>query len=290
MPSAVLKDRAVIAVSGQDATHFLHNVLTCDIEGLRPDTAMAGAVLTPQGKILFDFMVMRDGTDGYLLDCRADIAADFIKRLTIYRLRAKADISLQDESLVSVFWNGESSSAPAGAVSGRDIRFGDTPVIRAIATAATGTDTDTGVDAWTALRIAHGIAESGADYPLGDAFPHDVNLDQTGGISFKKGCYVGQEVVSRMQHRGTARRRVLVAAGTAALPPPGTEIVADGKPLGALGSVQGNSGLALCRIDRVKDATDAGADIVAGGVSLALAIPPGATFLFPQAGTEEAQG
>ena len=71
--------------------------------------------------------------------------------------------------------------------------------------------------AWQALRIAHGIAESGSDYALGDAFPHDVLLDETGGVGFKKGCYVGQEVVSRMQHRGTARRRVLIVSAQAAL-------------------------------------------------------------------------
>src|SRR5690606_25391943 len=100
---------------------------------------------------------------------------------------------------------------------------------------------------WHTFRIAHGIAESGSDYALGDAFPHDVLLDQTGGIGFQKGCYVGQEVVSRMQHRGTARRRVLIASGESALPAPGTEIVAGGKALGTLGSVVGAQGLAIVR-------------------------------------------
>src|SRR6185312_14806155 len=101
---------------------------------------------------------------------------------------------------------------------------------------------------WNAYRIATGVAESGADYALGDAFPHDVLLDQVGGIGFQKGCYVGQEVVSRMQHRGTARRRVLIVRGKAPLPAPGAEITAGSRAIGALGSVSGNNGLAIVRI------------------------------------------
>jgi folate-binding protein YgfZ len=143
--------------------------------------------------------------------------------------------------------------------------------------------------AWNAFRIAHGVAESGADYALGDAFPHDVLLDQTGGVGFQKGCYVGQEVVSRMQHRGTARRRVLIASADTALPAPGTEISSVGKALGVLGSAEGSQGLAIVRIDRVKDALDAGQPITAGDVTVTLAIPGWATFTFPQqAGAEEA--
>lgn len=280
MPAVTLPERAVIAVSGSDAHQFLHNVLTCDIEGLGEDAVMPGALLTPQGKILFDFMVMRAGPERYLLDCRLDIAADFIKRLTLYRLRAKVDIAQQSESLVSVFWDSDSSFSSSDSAAGRDIRFGDKAVKRIIGNTRRAGD----MSGWTALRIAHGIAESGTDYTLGDAFPHDVNLDQIGGVSFKKGCYVGQEVVSRMQHRGSARRRILIAQGIGLLPPSGTEIVAAGRTIGTFGTVQGDMALALCRIDRVKDATDAGASIAADGVSLTLAIPPGATFTLPASG------
>jgi folate-binding protein YgfZ len=137
-------------------------------------------------------------------------------------------------------------------------------------------------DAYTALRIAHGIAESGADYQLGDAFPHDVLLDQTGGVGFRKGCYVGQEVVSRMQHRGTARRRVLLVSADAALPAPGTELTADGRGVGTLGSAVGGNGLAIVRIDRVKAAVDAGQAILAGDVPVTLSIPAWAKFTFPE--------
>ncbi|TIM09979.1 MAG: folate-binding protein YgfZ, partial [Mesorhizobium sp.] len=144
--------------------------------------------------------------------------------------------------------------------------------------------------AWQALRIAHGIAESGSDYQLGDAFPHDVLLDETGGVGFRKGCYVGQEVVSRMQHRGTARRRVLIVSAERPLPAPGTEVTLAGRPVGTLGSTAGTTGLAIARIDRVKAALEAGQPIMADDVPVSLAIPAWAKFIFPQqpVGAEEA--
>ena len=110
------------------------------------------------------------------------------------------------------------------------------------------------------------------DYALGDAFPHDVNLDQTGGVSFRKGCFVGQEVVSRMQHRGTARRRILIVT-VRRICRDRHAITANGREIGTLGSVAGKSGLALVRIDRVKDAMDSGIPILAGEIPIHLAIP-----------------
>lgn len=283
MPFALVKDRALVSVSGPDAEHFLQNILTVDLDRLGPGQAKPGALLSPQGKILFDFLVSRAGENAFRLECRADIADDLVRRLTLYRLRAKVDISKQDQAPVTVAWGNDSSpSSVESTVS--DIRFAGDAVTRRYG-AAQG---DGDLTAWNAFRIAHGIAESGTDYALGDAFPHDVLLDQTGGVGFQKGCYVGQEVVSRMQHRGTARRRVLIASADTALPAPGTEIIAAGKALGVLASVAGSQGLAIVRIDRVKDAIDAGQTITAGDVAVGLAIPGWATFSFPQqAGAEE---
>ena len=135
---------------------------------------------------------------------------------------------------------------------------------------------------WHAFRIAAGVPESGNDLALGDAFPHDALLDQMGGVGFRKGCYVGQEVVSRMQHRGTARRRFMIVQAQAALPAPGTEFRANGRVIGMLGSVAGSQGLALVRIDKVKAALDAGMPILADGVALDLSFPAFVTFGFPQ--------
>ncbi|BCG95933.1 CAF17-like 4Fe-4S cluster assembly/insertion protein YgfZ [Mesorhizobium sp. 131-2-1] len=286
MPFALLKDRALISVSGPDAEHFLQNILTTDLDALATGEAKPGALLAPQGKILFDFLISREGDNGFRLECRADIADDFLRRLTLYRLRAKAEIAKQDQVLVTVAWGDDSTASDSDSMTLADTRFRDLAVKRSYGAAADGGD----VAAWQALRIANGIAESGTDYPLGDAFPHDVLLDETGGVGFRKGCYVGQEVVSRMQHRGTARRRVLIASAQAPLPGPGTELTVAGRPVGTLGSTAGATGLAIARIDRVKAALDAGHPIMAGDVTVSLAIPPFAKFGFPKeaAGVEEA--
>jgi len=279
MPFAQLNDRALISVSGPDAEHFLQNILTTDLDTLGAGQAKPGALLAPQGKILFDFLISRAGDNGFRLECRADIADDFVRRLMLYRLRAKAEIAKQDQAFVTIAWDDDSTASLSDSTALADMRFRDVAVRRGY-----GGEAKDGGDpeAWQALRIANGIVESGSDYQLGDAFPHDVLLDETDGVGFKKGCYIGQEVVSRMQHRGTARRRVLIASGDSALPASGTELTVAGRPVGALGSVGGWTGLAIARIDRVKAAVDAGEAIMAGEVPVTLSIPAWAKFSFPQ--------
>ncbi len=283
MPTAFLTDRALVSVSGPEAEHLLQNIVTTDLDLLGLGEAKPGALLSPQGKILFDFLISRTGSDTLLIDCRADIAGDLVRRLMLYRLRAKAEITQRDQIVVQVSWQDDSASSQTDSPSAaalRDRRFPETvPVWRSYST--TQGDGGDGA-AWHAFRIANAIAESGDDYALGDAFPHDVLLDQMGGVGFKKGCYVGQEVVSRMQHRGTARRRVLIATSLGALPPPGTEVFATGRSIGSLGSAAGQQALALVRIDKVKAAMDVRAPITAGGARLTLAIPSWAKFTFPQ--------
>ncbi|MCA0032031.1 YgfZ/GcvT domain-containing protein [Mesorhizobium sp. B263B2A] len=278
MPFTLLKDRALISVSGPDAEHFLQNILTTDLDVLGESEAKPGALLTPQGKILFDFLISRAGENALRLECRADISDDFVRQLMLYKLRAKVEIAKREQALVSVAWGKESIALQSDSTAVADRRFGGESVTRSYAGAA---QADDGA-AWQAFRIAHGIAESGADYALGDAFPHDVLLDETGGVGFRKGCYVGQEVVSRMQHRGTARRRVLIVRSELPLPAAGTELTVEGRPVGALGSSAGTTGLAIARIDRVKAALDAGQPILAGDVPVTLTIPAWAKFSFPQ--------
>lgn len=287
MPSALLSDRTLISVTGAEAEHFLQNILTTDLDPLAEGEARPGALLTPQGKILFDFLISRDGSGGFRLDCRTEVADDFLRRLMLYKLRAKVEIGKQEQMLVAASWDSDSSASHDDSTVLRDARF--KPPTAAFRIYGPAISASGEVSAWHAYRIAGGVAESGSDYALGDAFPHDVLLDETGGVGFGKGCYVGQEVVSRMHHRGTARRRVLLVSAGAPLPAPGTEIVANGRSIGALGSVSGTKGLAIVRIDRVKDALDAGVTISAADVPLSLAIPAWAKFTFPQdAGAEEA--
>ncbi len=290
MPTAFLADRALISVSGPDAEHLLQNVITTDLDALVSGEAKPGALLAPQGKILFDFLVSRSGSEGFLLECRADKADELARRLILYRLRAKADISKRDQAVVQVWWESDSISSSSDSTTDgqlRDRRFAEPATVWRGYVEMPGEGGD--LAAWHAFRIMNGIAESGDDYALGDAFPHDVLLEQMGGVGVGKGCYVGQEVVSRMQHRGTARRRVLVASATGVLPDAGTDIQAGGRSIGTLGSTAGDAAIAVVRIDKVKAAMDGGLPITTGEATLSLAIPGWARFTFPQdAPTEDA--
>jgi tRNA-modifying protein YgfZ len=276
-----LSGRSILNVSGPEAAPFLHNLLTTDIEDLQRGEIRPGALLTPQGKILFDFLVSRNG-DGFRLECRSDTAADFTKRLKFYRLRAKVDIALEEQALVAIRFGNDSSGSESDSGSAwlLDRRFADkTEVQRGYGIGSGAADES---HAYEKLRIAHGIAEGGFDYEFGDAFPHDVNLDQELGVSFSKGCYVGQEVVSRMQHRGTARRRILIARSAETLLAH-TALTAGGRPIGTVGSSIGSEALALVRIDKAKDAMDAGTPILAGNVPVKLELPPNVNFNWPSA-------
>jgi folate-binding protein YgfZ len=276
MPSAFLPDRAFIKVGGADAEHFLQNLITTDLGPLAERELRPGALLTPQGKILFDFLISRAG-DGFLIDIRADQLEAFAKRLAMYKLRAAVTIEPQAEKGATVIW-GEAGDGVS------DYRFAlaDTEVRRQPGRIGAPGDRD----GYEALRILHGIAESGTDYGLQDAFPHDVLFDKSGGVSFRKGCYVGQEVVSRMQHRSTARRRVVIVAAEAPMPATGTEITVGGKTIGTLGTVVGTGGLAIVRIDKAGEAMASGQPILAGQVPVTVALPGWSGLTFPDAAEE----
>ncbi len=276
MPHVILNNLSHIRVGGAEAEHFLHNLVTSDIEGLAQGVWMPGALLTPQGKVLFAFLVAR-AEAGFVIEVLSQDAADLAKRLKFYRLRAKVDLSEPMPVAVAVSWD----AAQPGAM--KDGRFGQTHVWRQTVAATSGKN----IEAWTRLCIEHGVAEPHADFDYSDVFPHDINLDQMGGVSFKKGCYVGQEVVSRMQHRGTARNRLMVASARLDLTT-GAELRAVGKVVGTIGATVGALALALVRLDRVKDALDAGQDILAGGMPVTLGFPTGVSYGWPETGKPDA--
>ncbi|KAF5883905.1 MULTISPECIES: folate-binding protein YgfZ [Rhizobium] len=278
MPAVFLKDRSLLFVSGAEAQSFLQNLITTDIIALGADEARPGALLTPQGKILFDFMIWQDG-DGYTIETDAGQRDVLLKRLTMYKLRAAVTLAQSTEEGVTVSW-GEDAEGSRGA---RDSRFAKAGV--ALRRRA-GRHGDGAEALYDALRIRHGIVTSGSDFALQDAFPHDVLMDFNGGLSFRKGCYVGQEVVSRMQHRGTARRRVVTVSAATDLPGTGTEITVAGKPVGTLGSVDGGNGLAIVRIDRAGAAMAAGTPLLAGNTPVSLVLPAWSGLVFPASADE----
>ncbi|MBX4858527.1 folate-binding protein YgfZ [Rhizobium sophorae] len=281
MPAVFLKDRSLLFVSGAEAQSFLQNLITTDIAALDTDEARPGALLTPQGKILFDFMIWQDG-EGYMIETDAGQRDGLLKRLTMYKLRAAVTVAPSTEEGVTVFW-GEDAEGARGSQGARDSRFAKAGVTL---TRRAGRHGDGAEALYDALRISHGVVTSGSDFALQDAFPHDVLMDFNGGLSFRKGCYVGQEVVSRMQHRGTARRRVVTVSAATDLPGTGTEITAAGKPVGTLGSVDGGNGLAIVRIDRAGAAMAAGTPLLAGETPVSLVLPAWSGLVFPTSGDE----
>ncbi|GJE80385.1 CAF17-like 4Fe-4S cluster assembly/insertion protein YgfZ [Methylorubrum thiocyanatum] len=278
MPIALLPDRAVVAVSGPDATAFLQGILTCNVETLPEGEARLGALLTPQGKIQFDFLLSRDGGDGFRLDVAAERVPDLLKRLGLYRLRAKVTVAADPTLGVAAAWDGSETAADTVRVrDGRLPALGERLYFSQGAFSADATEED-----YHAHRIGLGVPEGGRDFALSDAFPHEALMDQLGGVDFKKGCYVGQEVVSRMQHRGTARTRILpIVYRDGPAPAPGTEVTAGARSLGTTGSAAGHRGLATIRLDRLGDALAADEPVRAGGTVAAVGKPDFATFAFP---------
>ena len=285
MPSVHLADRGVVRVSGEDAKAFLDGLVTCDLDRVSPAQPRFGALLTPQGKILFDFILFQAPPDiggGYYLDALKVHAPDLAKRLGFYRLRAKVAIEdLSDTLAVAAGWDTPRPAEEAGLVAG-DPRLADLGWRAVVAAADAAEFALDPAEAYHALRIALGVPEGGRDFLFGDAFPHEALMDQLQGVDFDKGCYVGQEVVSRMQHRGTARTRIVPAlyeGGFAA--EAGVEVMAGGKVLGRTGTGAEGRGLLVIRLDRAADALSAGETIRAGGIPVTLEKPAWIGFPVP---------
>jgi hypothetical protein len=241
-PLQKLPERAALAVTGADSAAFLHNLVTADMLTLSDGAAAYAALLTPQGKMLFDFFVFKTG-DGFLLDHAASQAAALMQRLAIYKLRAAVSISPRADLEVGV-----SSGFISMPLSYRDPRSSDLGwrCFRKEGTLEEGAG-------YHCARIAAGLADTDRDLGSGAFFPHEANLDQFGGVDFDKGCYIGQEVVSRMEHRGTARSRIVPVSASGNLPVKGTAIESGGKQIGTTLSSEGSRGLALLRLDRLAE-------------------------------------
>jgi tRNA-modifying protein YgfZ len=279
MKAAFLPDRGVVKVSGDGARDFLNGLVTTDVALLRPHLGRFGALLTPQGKIIVDFLITEAPAGhggGFLIDCPRALAQALTDKLGFYKLRAKVGIeNLSDNLGVLAAWDGDLVIKP-------DLAFADPRnaalgwrILIPFGLAQKVADL-IGADlvdatAYDAHRIAAVVPRGGLDFMYGDAFPHETNMDRLHGVDFDKGCYVGQEVVSRMQHRGTARSRIVRVMVDGPAPEPGAVILAGDKSVGTMGSTAGEEGLALIRVDRAADALAAGVPLTAGGIGLRLA-------------------
>ena len=246
----------------------MQGLITNEMAECREGHALYAALLTPQGKILFEFFVVADG-DPFLLDCATTRAEELAKRLGFYRLRAKVDIALQPEMTVAASW-GENPPKASG------IFFADPRLaalgFRVIAQRNALPPANATIADYHAHRLALGVPDS-ADLAPDTVFALDAGLEELNGVSFKKGCYIGQEVTARMKHRATARRRILIADAKAALPAPGTPLLAGERELGSLMTGQQTRALALVRLDRLAEAEAAHAPIIAGQAPVTLHRP-----------------
>src|SRR5580693_5338980 len=281
MKAAFLPDRGVVKITGETARDFLNNLITTDTTHLQPGLGRFGALLTPQGKITVDFLIAEAPAGhggGFLIDCPKVLAQTLADKLGFYRLRAKVGIENLSDSLgVLAAWDGEAALKPDLTFTDpRNAKLGLRILVPAeLAPKAADLIGAELVDAsaYEAHRIAKGVPRGGLDFMYGDAFPHETNMDRLAGVDFDKGCYIGQEVVSRMQHRGTARTRTvrLLLGGSA--PEVGSAITAGDKSVGTMGSAADGHALALIRIDRASEALEAGTPLTAGGLAIRIAEP-----------------
>ncbi len=292
MKAALLPDRGIIKVVGDDARKFLHGLVTADILNLHPGTARFCALLTPQGKIIADFFVTEappaDG-GGLFLDSPHALVATLLEKLNLYKLRAKILIEDLSEVLgVLAAWDGTT----ADHTTKQGLCYADPrlPALglrvmiaphRAPAAASELGAALASAEDYETHRIALGVPRGGLDFAYGDAFPHEADMDQLGGVDFAKGCYIGQEVVSRIEHRGIARTRAVALRYDGTRPENGAPITAGERQVGTMGSAADGRGIALIRLDRVAEAEQS--PVAAGGIPIRLIKPDWARFAFPGA-------
>ena len=270
MPHTLLADRAIVSVTGDEAEALLNRLFTNSVLAMEVGQMRYAALLSPQGKLLFDVLVARD-REAFLLDCRRDQAAGLAGKLAMFRLRAKVAIAVADDLAVAAVWDTDLLEAPGPAY--QDPRR-DGLGWRIIAPRERLASVGDASEAYRTHRVALGIPEGGADWIYGDAFVHDANLDLLHGVDFAKGCYVGQEVVSRVHHRGSARKRIVSVRFLGDCPPAGTELLAGNTRIGAVTSIAGRRGLASVRIDRLEEAAATGAALTAGDTLVEIMLPP----------------
>lgn len=227
-----LPNRAILRLEGPDTIALLERTVTHTVAGWETGAARYGALLTPQGKVIADYIAHRTA-EGVLIDVHAEAADDLMKRLKMFRLRSAVEIA-RDDGMVSAV-------SPDGAADPRSAKLPKRQVVAAAEAAEP-------LPGWDALAIAAGVPEWGRDYRAAEVFPTDINMDLMDGVDYRKGCFVGQEVASRMKRKALIRKRTVRLRGSALAA--GAEVRAGANLLGTVTSAAAGEGLALIRTDR----------------------------------------
>jgi folate-binding protein YgfZ len=286
--------RGLLAISGPDLRSFLQGLVSNDVTRVAPDRAVYAALLTPQGKFLHDLFIAE--LDGALLvDCEAARRHDLVRRLKLYRLRAKVEIADRSEALVIAALIGETAGAAIGlaAEPGAAIPFAGgvaytDPRLAAIGARAVlprGTGIDRLAEAsfapaamadYDRLRLTLGLPDGSRDMVVEKAILLESGFDELNGVDWQKGCYVGQELTARTKYRGLVKKRLMPVAIDGPAPEPGTPILCGGKEVGEMRSAVDGVGLALMRLESLDAATDA--PLTAGAATLEPRKPDWAGF------------
>ena len=271
MEPSLLDDRAVLAISGPQARDFLQGLVTNDIvDGLAPGTGLYTALLSPQGKILFDFLVT-EGDGALLLDVARDARDALLKKLKLYRLRTQVEIEPRDQLGVYIDLKGHPDNRVV-PYADRAVSFPD-PRLAGLGARSIGAHAEmpaklSGASAYHGHRLKLGVPEAG-DFGFEKIFALDAGLAELNAVSFTKGCYIGQELTSRMKHRATSRKRILTVTAPGLLPASGA-VLKGGTEIGELVSTHGDTAFALVRLDRLDESEG---DVTAAGMPVILHKP-----------------
>jgi folate-binding protein YgfZ len=240
---AELPTRAVLAVAGEDRTGFLQGLVSNDVTEVAPGHAVWAALLTPQGKWLADFFILSDG-ERLLLDCEQSQMAMLLQRLTRYRLRSRVALS-ESDLRVYVAWDGEPSTDQA-SIAARDPRL---PEAGWRVLTAGSIETNASAADWDLHRLSLGLPDGSRDMETEKSILLEAGFDELHGVSWTKGCYMGQELTARTKYRGLIKRRLVPVRIDGAVPPPGSPILRDGREVGTMRSANGQHGLAVLRLE-----------------------------------------
>jgi folate-binding protein YgfZ len=276
-----LDTRDVVRIGGEGAKKLINDTLTCRFEDLSDGLGRWFALQSPQGKVLVEGLVTFSG-DSYWFDVEAGVTADFMKRMAMYRLRANATIERVETH--AIVWSPDGDAPSKGLLIAYGDRRGAGLGQRFILDwADLGGEVPPPREVYGQAKVEAGLLELGLDFAANEVFPHDIGMDLLDGIDFVKGCYIGQEVVSRMRHRGTARRRPVIAAGLPDGAAAGAPVMVGEREAGTLGQVVNGSAVAILRLDRIPDADAA----TVGGIPVKLSIPNWGTYGFGESGAAE---
>jgi folate-binding protein YgfZ len=271
-----LSRRAGLVITGDEALDFLNDLLTLNIANIDADQVSPAALLTPQGRMLFDLMISQTD-DGYRVECDADLMPALMQKLRLYRLRRPVEIAPFEGIVFAAFgavegagWLKDTRFHSAGSEDQAWRRYGDLPPNHTA-------DHQMTEDTYRAARYRLAIAEGNMELPSEKALPLEARWDDLGAISFDKGCFIGQEVTARTRYRGLLKRRYAPFTAKTSFPIP-ADIICDGRPVGeVLGlakDTDGWTGLANIRLD----AMESGKPLTAADTTISPLLPPISTI------------